>query len=84
MIFAGWEYAVEAGLGTWVPYERNVHLSRRRRWVRLRLRDKDSKISEKKRVSENRMGGCENELIEEGICAWVGKRVNEKRFLFPA
>ena len=46
----GWEYAVEAGLGAWVPYERNIHLSRRRRWVRLRLRDKNSKAIEKKRV----------------------------------
>jgi hypothetical protein len=46
----GWEYAVEAGMGAWVPYERNVHLSRRRRWARLRKRDKDSKAIEKKRV----------------------------------
>ena len=42
---------MEAGLAAWVPYERNIHLSRRRRWVRLRNRDKDSKILEKKRVS---------------------------------
>lgn len=46
----GWEYAVESGIGTWVPYERNIHLSRRCRWVRLRVRDKDSKAVEKKRV----------------------------------
>jgi hypothetical protein len=38
-------------MGAWVPYERNVHLSRRRRWARLRIRDKDSKAVEKKRVS---------------------------------
>ena len=48
---AGWEYSVEAGLGAWVPFERNVHLCRRRRWVRLRVRDKDSKVMEKKKVS---------------------------------
>ena len=48
---SGWEYSVEAGLGAWVPYERNVHLCRRRRWVRLRKRDKDSKAVEKRKVS---------------------------------
>ena len=47
---SGWEYSVEAGLGAWVPYERNVHLCRRRRWVRLRKRDKDSKAVEKRKV----------------------------------
>ncbi|XP_064383023.1 myoferlin-like isoform X2 [Halichondria panicea] len=45
----GWEYAVEAGIGAWVPYERNIHMSRRRRWVRIRVRDKDSKAIEKKK-----------------------------------
>ena len=49
---AGWEYTVEAGLTTpYVPFERNIHLSRRRRWVRIRVRDPDSKAVEKKRVS---------------------------------
>ena len=47
---SGWEYSVESGIGAWVPYERNVHLSRRRRWVRLRKRDKDSKAVEKRKV----------------------------------
>lgn len=47
----GWEYSVEAGLGVWLPYERNVHLCRRRRWVRLRKRDKNSKAVENKKVS---------------------------------
>ena len=42
---------MEAGLAAWVPYERNVHLSRRCRWVRLRIRDKDSGAIEKKKVS---------------------------------
>ncbi len=49
-LYLGWEYAVEAGIGAWVPYERNIHLSRRRRWVRTRIRDKDSKAIEKKKV----------------------------------
>ena len=53
----GWEYAVEAGIGSWVPYERNIHLSRRRRWVRTRVRDKDSKAIEKKRVSVHNSNG---------------------------
>ena len=38
---SGWEYSFEGG--PWVPYERNFHLYRRRRWVRVRERDKDSK-----------------------------------------
>ena len=49
----GWEYTVEAGLNTpYVPFERNIHLSRRRRWVRIRVRDPDSKAVEKKRVGK--------------------------------
>ncbi len=51
-IVKGWEYAVEATLGAWCPYERNYHISRRRRWVRKRVRDKDSKAMDKKRVSD--------------------------------
>jgi len=50
----GWEYAVEATVGSWCPYERNYHISRRRRWVRKRVRDKDTKAMEKKRVRVGR------------------------------
>lgn len=38
----GWEYAIEAGIGNWVPYERNGYLFRRRRWVRLRVKDRNA------------------------------------------
>ena len=46
----GWEYAIEAGMGNWVPYERNGYLFRRRRWVRLRVRDRNAKVQQKKKV----------------------------------
>ena len=46
----GWEYAIEAGMGNWVPYERNGYLFRRRRWVRMRIRDKNAKVVQKKKV----------------------------------
>ncbi|CAI8014042.1 Myoferlin [Geodia barretti] len=45
----GWEYAIEAGMGNWVPYERNGYLFRRRRWVRMRIRDKNAKVVQKKK-----------------------------------
>ena len=41
---------MQATLKAWLPYERNHHISRRRRWVRKRGRDKDSKAMEKKKV----------------------------------
>ena len=48
----GWEYTVEAGVDTsYVPFERNSHLSRRRRWIRVRVCDHNSKALEKKTVS---------------------------------
>ena len=46
----GWEYAIEAGMGNWVPYERNGYLFRRRRCVRLRVRDRNAKVLQKKKV----------------------------------
>lgn len=46
--FLGWEYCVEAGLGGWVASERNIHLCKRRRWVRTRIRVHDPKVAEKK------------------------------------
>ena len=46
--YTGWEYCVEAGLGGWAASERNIHLCRRRRWVRTRVRVHDPKIAEKK------------------------------------
>jgi len=39
---------VEAGLGGWVSSERTIHLCRRRRWVRTRVRVYDPKVAEKK------------------------------------
>ena len=48
LAFIGWEYCVEAGLGGWVSSERNVHMCRRRRWVRTRIRVHDPRIAEKK------------------------------------
>jgi hypothetical protein len=33
---SGYEYAVEATMGGYGPVEKRYHLSRRRRWVRLR------------------------------------------------
>ncbi len=53
---------MEAGIGAWVPYERNIHMSRRRRWVRIRVRDKDSKAIEKKRV-RGKLAAYEHYLI---------------------
>ena len=47
-MYTGWEYCVEAGLGGWVASERNVHMCRRRRWVRTRNRVHDPKVAEKK------------------------------------
>ena len=47
---SGWEYSVNATVGAWCPYERNIHVSRRARWVRRRIRDKDSNVMEKKKV----------------------------------
>ena len=44
----GWEYAIEAGIGNWVPYGRNGYLFRRRRLVRIRERDKNAKPVRKK------------------------------------
>lgn len=43
---------MEFGLNkpSYVPSERNIHLSRRRRWVRTRFRDSNSEAVEKKRV----------------------------------
>lgn len=78
MTCTGWEYAEEASIAAWVPYERNTHLSRRRRWIRLRARDKNSRAIEKKQVSDNfkeRMFICSvvvltqskrNKAMEEG------------------
>ena len=41
---AGWEYTVQDGVNMqYVPYERNIHHSRRRRWIRVRVRDSDYK-----------------------------------------
>lgn len=48
--YEGWEYAEEAGLYDYVPFERNTHLCRRRKWVRVRVRDRDTKAIEKKKV----------------------------------
>lgn len=39
---------MEAGLGGWVSSERTIHLCRRRRWVRTRIRVHDPKVAEKK------------------------------------
>lgn len=36
LIVLGWEYTVEATLGGYGPVERNYHMCRRRRWVRMR------------------------------------------------
>ena len=37
-------------MGNWVPYERNGYLFRRRRWVRLRVKDRNAKALQKKEV----------------------------------
>ena len=50
-ITLGWEYCVEPGIGVWVPYEKNTHFSRRRRWVRTRIRTMDAETMKKKQVS---------------------------------
>ena len=76
---------MEATVGAWCPYERNYHISRRRRWVRKRLRDKDSKAMDKKRVSvprkvRNILGKGER-LVEEcgvRICTCSLQRKREK------
>jgi dysferlin len=38
----GWEYCVEPSMGGWSPSEKIYHLSRRRRWIRTRVLDKES------------------------------------------
>ena len=41
---------MEPGIGVWVPYEKNSHFCRRRRWVRTRVRAMDAETMEKKAV----------------------------------
>ena len=49
----GWEYTTEAGLNSpYVPFERNIHLNRRRRWIRIRVRNHDTEAIEKKKVNK--------------------------------
>ena len=43
----GWQYTVDAEDGPWGPVERNIHITRRRRWVRTRRRIGDPKKDEK-------------------------------------
>jgi len=63
-VILGWEYCVEAGLGGWVSFERTIHLCRRRRWVRTRIRVNDPKVAEKKVHSSPQNG----EIIVSTIC----------------
>ena len=62
----GWEYAIEAGLGNWVPYERTGYLFRRRRWVRTRVKDKDEVF---KRGTGKREKALYNSCIELSTAA---------------
>ena len=43
----GWQYTVDPEDGPWGPVERNIHIARRRRWVRTRRRLGDPKKEEK-------------------------------------
>lgn len=64
---------MQATLGAWLPYERNHHISRRQRWVRKRVRDRDSKAMEKKKVRlltnhQERRGKNSRQKIKERSC----------------
>ena len=41
--YKDWEYTVKAGSSSWVPYQRNEHHFRRRKWVRLRVVDEETR-----------------------------------------
>ena len=75
----GWEYAIEAGTDPWVPYERNVHLCRRRRWVRLRSRDNDSTTLQRKRVCIDRASFCILAPTPSPLCYSVRRKKHSKK-----
>ena len=58
------------GLGEWVPYERNVHLARRRKWTRTRKRIKDLK-AKKVRVVLVSVGYTLFSTYVHMVCHWT-------------
>jgi hypothetical protein len=50
----GWQYTVDPEDGPWGPVERNIHIARRRRWVRTRRRLGDPKKEEKELIKRQK------------------------------